>query len=180
MNQLNELLKDHQPFHSEFQMDHFITIRAGGTPWGMYRQALRELDSRKSALLEHYSKRQSLEMQKNTLDRTIADQEREFKHFYAQAVALKNDLGELTPERKAQLERETWLHRLKMKAAIELRTIGRVSEDTMETLLALPKVEREAVLEVAQSTWLENQDLQLPKPKELPQGDVKGLLNAGS
>lgn len=44
------LLKDHQLFHSQFQQDRFITIKNGKTPYGCYRQALRELHKRKNSI----------------------------------------------------------------------------------------------------------------------------------
>ncbi|MCP3980757.1 MAG: hypothetical protein GY716_15755 [bacterium] len=40
--------------HSTLQCRHFITTRAGGTNYGMYRQALRELSSRTNNLKEEY------------------------------------------------------------------------------------------------------------------------------
>lgn len=44
-------LADHRLYHSEFQIDHFITARGGDQhPWGMYVQCLRELHNRRSAL----------------------------------------------------------------------------------------------------------------------------------
>jgi len=46
MYKLTELLADVTPNHSIFQMDHFITKRTGGTAYGQYKQALRELQSR--------------------------------------------------------------------------------------------------------------------------------------
>ena len=46
MYKLTELLADVTPNHSVFQMDHFITKRTGGTAYGQYKQALRELQSR--------------------------------------------------------------------------------------------------------------------------------------
>ena len=45
-----EFLRDHQLYHSEFQMDHFITLRSGVTVYGCYKQALRELFKRQRGL----------------------------------------------------------------------------------------------------------------------------------
>lgn len=44
--EISLLLAEHNPFHSDFQLDLFITQRAGGTPWGQYTQALREFAQR--------------------------------------------------------------------------------------------------------------------------------------
>lgn len=50
MYSLQELLQDYQMFHSKFQQDNFITKRAGGTLYGQYKQALRELAGRVKGL----------------------------------------------------------------------------------------------------------------------------------
>ena len=49
---IDDLLLDHQEFHSDLQMDSFITLRAGGTLYGCYKQALRELSTRKIAVIQ--------------------------------------------------------------------------------------------------------------------------------
>ena len=49
---ISELLVDHQEFHSDLQMESFITLRAGGTLYGCYKQALRELSTRKIAAIQ--------------------------------------------------------------------------------------------------------------------------------
>ena len=44
---LELLLEDNRRGHSDFQLDRFITMRSGAyTPWGMYLQAVRELETR--------------------------------------------------------------------------------------------------------------------------------------
>lgn len=44
-------LADHRLYHSEFQIDHFVTARGGDNhPWGMYVQCLRELHNRRASL----------------------------------------------------------------------------------------------------------------------------------
>ena len=172
MKHLLKLLADHQMFHSDFQMDHMITARAGGTPYGQYKQALRELSKRYRGLKDLYSARELLavdldelaepappsatvfderrrkiklvqkRMEADTLDRTVKDTEREFRRFYAQAVALKAVVGDLTPERRAQLDREMWAHKFKCMAAVELMTAGRLGPGTLELLQATPKAWR--------------------------------------
>ena len=49
---LKELLNDHQTGMSQFQDDFFVTTRAGGTLYGQYKQALRELYKRFRGLRE--------------------------------------------------------------------------------------------------------------------------------
>ena len=60
---LRQLLFDHQHFHTELQMDSFITAKSGlGDPYGMYVQALRELSARHASLHEHYTKLSELKL----------------------------------------------------------------------------------------------------------------------
>ncbi len=48
---VDSILQDHQLYHSEFQIDHFVTARGGDHhPWGMYVQCLRELHARRTTL----------------------------------------------------------------------------------------------------------------------------------
>lgn len=61
----DELVQDHQLFHTEYQIDHFI-IGSAGTPYAQYQQALRELVKRYRGLkqLEVQLCRNRLERQK--------------------------------------------------------------------------------------------------------------------
>lgn len=62
IDNLKELLDDHQIYHSDFQMDNFITIRAGETQYGQYKQALRELFKRYRGLKEIYVAKELLQV----------------------------------------------------------------------------------------------------------------------
>lgn len=62
--EVETLLLDHEKYHSSFQIDHFITSKAGGTTYGMYRQALREMGKRYENL-----KRQYIEHKRANIDR---------------------------------------------------------------------------------------------------------------
>lgn len=140
-----EFFKDHQSCHSEFQMDHFITTKGGnGHPYGMYKQCLRQLHGRFCNLIKKYE----------TEERTLAlrDQEREFARFYTHAVHLKRThIGELTPERRAELDRDMWHHQHKVMLAIDLICHERASAGWVERLLCLPIDMRREALE-----WLED------------------------
>ena len=52
MENLKELLQDHQTGMSDFQDDYLVTARAGGTVYGQYKQSLRELYKRFRGLRE--------------------------------------------------------------------------------------------------------------------------------
>src|SRR5258708_31035595 len=117
---LNDLFADHQEFHSDLQMDAFITLRAGGTLYGCYKQALRELDARAMALIQRYEALRLLEIDIRELaasdpvdpwqaerdkirlatkrvtllkcEQVIVDTESEFRRFYCQAHSIREAL----------------------------------------------------------------------------------------
>lgn len=55
MNELKQLLKDHQVGMSEFQDLYFVTAKTGGTLYGQYLQALREVYKRFRGLRQQIS-----------------------------------------------------------------------------------------------------------------------------
>lgn len=119
---ITSILADHRHFHSEWQIDHAITIRAGGTLYGCYKQAVRELHKRWRGLRDCYRQRELLavdidemEQPRNSTghhadcrrrielcekrlglieaDGVIRDTEREFLRFLGQAIACRHALG---------------------------------------------------------------------------------------
>ena len=167
---LTMLLADYRSSHDEIQMDCFITAANGGTPYGMYCQALRELHKRLRGLRELYGDREikkldieeakassnadkramiglrRMELALEGLDETIRETEREFLHFYAQANGLKEIVGELTPERRRHLDIETWVHKIKAIAAMEYITMGRLTEKPLHLAQYLPLTIRQSLL----------------------------------
>lgn len=171
---LRELLSDHQIYHSDFQMDNFITIRAGETQYGQYKQALRELFKRYRGLKELYIGKELLQvdidelslkfcknvfeirrtninltkhrMDMDDLERNIEHTEREFKRFYAQANTLKKEIGELTPKKQNKLDQEMWIHKLKSMVAIDYITKGRIGENALTFIRSIPKEIRKPLL----------------------------------
>lgn len=123
MISLSDLFADHQEFHSDLQMDSFITLRSGGTLYGCFKQSLRELTTRKLALIQRYASRDRLSLdiqelqtdasrtcadatsRRNAIDlwekslmlvecdRVIDDTEREFIRFYQQAASIREALA---------------------------------------------------------------------------------------
>lgn len=179
-----ELLKDHEPGNSDYQDDRLVTIRAGGTVYGMYKQALRELYKRVRGLRELVADRDLLvldveeqeERAQGTgrearraqveaarmrarleeVERAIRSTEREAAVFYRQALALKARVGELTPERRYALEAELWEYRVREMAALDAASTGRLSAQTIEHINALPAASRETTLaEVRDGTVVE-------------------------
>lgn len=83
---VDDLLADHHYLHWSTQLDHFITVRAGGTPYGMFKQALRELDKRERGLNGLYADR----------DRLIVDiEELELRIHNAKAQCVATDASTL-------------------------------------------------------------------------------------
>lgn len=172
---LRDLFAAHRPFHSAHQIDHYIIAKSGGTPYGMFKQAVRELKSRWSGLCSQYIEREELRrngapcqccepdaehgclklaryrIQIDGLEGQIRDTEREFRRFYAHATKLKAHLGELTEERIEALEAEHWMHKLKQQAALDLLTAGRVQRDTLELLMALDPATRSPIMDLLSS-----------------------------
>lgn len=191
---LKELLKDHQLYHSSFQIDNFITVRAGETQFGQYKQTLRELFKRYRGLKELYVSRELLRvdieeleytnatgfvqrrndinltkyrMDIEDLERNISDTEREFSRFYAQADALKAQIGELTLEKRDQLDQEMWVHKLKTMVAVDYITKGRIGENALTFIRSIPKEIRKPLLsEIKDQTtlldWFDNFNIPLP------------------
>lgn len=167
------LLADHQPSHSDWQIDHFILSANGRTVYGRYKQALRELHKRFRGLKGLYAERallgldieemaeaqpaapESLAARRRTiqvaqkrmalddLEQSIADTEREFLRFYRHAAILKEQVGELTPGRRAELDRDMWLHQTKALAAADIMVQGALSQGTVNLLMAAPPQERQ-------------------------------------
>jgi hypothetical protein len=172
---ISELMVDHQEFHSDLQMDSFITQRNGGTLYGLYKQALRELATRIRALRDRYFGIELLELEiaehnkaDTTKDRILARQkrsvvpdamhtlqhtEREFVRFYGQCVAIREAMEAqgicfpLDPETRYKLDCEMWVHQLKCRAAISGYCGGRPDNITLELIQSLPPDMRKSVCE---------------------------------
>ena len=70
--------------------------------------------------------------------RNLAEREREFARFYAQAAALRDRIGPINDGRRAELEAEYWAYHARKRAALDLRASGRLDRSTLEMLWALP------------------------------------------
>ena len=176
---IDELLRDHQTGHSEFQDDYLITIKAGGDTYGQYKQALRELYRRDRGLkdmlcgieileidieelddakpsTEYVHRRNVVELKRKTMQledaqRVARDTERELNRFWHQACLLKAEIGELTDEKRKKLDRDMWLNKVKSMIAIDLVCHGRPSQSTYEFIGALPTNMKGEVLSAIQN-----------------------------
>lgn len=78
-------------------------------------------------------------MMKEESNRAIKDTYREFMRFYQQACLLKEKVGELTPERRRELELDMWIYKAKETAAWDMFQAGKPTQRTIEFISALPK-----------------------------------------
>lgn len=172
---VDELLQDHRALHSDLQIDAWILQQDNWTPWGRYQQALRELHGRRLAIetltrelalalldLEdirrarpwfgaNRRKRWSIRLEAQRcklrdLRATLAEHHRERERFHHAASTLKAEIGDLTPERREHLDRETWMMRIRHKAAIDVLCNGRIGPSIIGMIAALPPEMRERAI----------------------------------
>jgi hypothetical protein len=214
---LETLFADHQLHHSDLQLDYFITARSGGTPYGCYKQSLRELWKRFRGLSGMYAQRALLaeqvahletlktkqerkrrrllaakRLQMIELAKSIEDTEREFLRFYGQAAALKPVIGELTPELRAELDRDMWIHQLRCMVALDIISQGRMRRVTAELIQSLPvdarrellltcfgpgktEAERQRYIS-ANVDWFLEYSPEIPPPLEISREEARWLL----
>jgi hypothetical protein len=161
---VEKLLADFRPEHSEFQMENFII--GGGHPWGQYKQALRELSARHHAMVESgeqirklkdeiararrrwFNGRSVIEIEKrlDNAKRERKSKAREYLIFYRIARDLKRTLGEISPQRRRELEADMWLDKARRMAALDLISIGGLQRQTMEFIASFPREMRRAIL----------------------------------
>ena len=172
---IDELLLDHVPGHSIAQMDWFVTGANGITPYGCYRQALREIATRVDSILSDKLAEASAEVDaieaeaerhpfnrfararaairakqaRESIRRTAksrADRERELRRFVEKATALRKMLLPLTPDAVAIYEAEFWIERVSSFCAADLIATGELSRSTVATVSAMPPTARAEVL----------------------------------
>lgn len=154
------LLSDFRSEHSEFQLMNFVIPGAGGV-WEKYRQALRELNARHRKIKDEISDIISLKNEitktekkrprffynskikilKTKLESTIEAHKprmREYCTIYGAAIKLKRKLGEITPQKRRELEAEMWVEKARRMAAIDLISIGGLQRSTVEFITSFP------------------------------------------
>lgn len=180
---IKQFLDDHYTGHSQFQDDYLITVRAGSTIYGQYKQALREWYGRYHGLrdalcnkekhdieieqleynigrMEGFEKRlaevelKRKRIQTEEMDRSIADTKREFVRFYQQCKYLKGKVGELTEEARNKYEDEMWSENILQMAAVDMATTGVLQRNTIDFLSAMPPRVKEPLLERIKSKTL--------------------------
>ena len=155
MLKLNDLLNDIQSGHDDTQIESFMIIKNGGTPWGCYKQALRELSSRVKTLQSSWVGLQKLnrkldnpvdELEKLELDLELAGVyehvntvKRETAKIYMIACSLKQVIGDLDTEKIKALNEEFWVHKIKVNCVQDLLDNGKLSSSTRSLIQSLSK-----------------------------------------
>ncbi len=88
-------------------------------------------------------------MERESIVQGIADTQREATEFEQIVRELKEQLGELTEEQRDQLDVETWIQKIALRAAMEHRTPSGISYNTREILAMADPEWRERVLAIA-------------------------------
>lgn len=165
---LQELFKDNTSCHSGFQIDNFILHSNGGTLYGQYKQSLRELFNRCTAVAdlikdieiheieteemrEELSKTSSGYTQRRLTaeinhkdfylsfkNKRLEETLGELSRFYCHAVFMKEKLGDISVEKRDRLERELWLYRVKEMIALDVLATSRPSKPVLEIIKSLP------------------------------------------
>jgi len=166
LNNIDELLKnDLENRHSNFQISNFI-IGKQGDPWAQYKQCLIEIKGRldnleklkedaeilkikmeekrfyfptKNNVIKKRLRKRRADRQLQNILSDIIGTEREMEAFINLAKKLKEEIGELTEEKRYQLETKSWAAKGLKMAAIDILASGRISNQTYDFLFALPK-----------------------------------------
>jgi hypothetical protein len=107
--------------HSKYQIQNFIIKLHGKTPYGMFKQCLREMRTR------------FLKLDNPNI---LA----EFEIFYSIAVYTYNKIRPLDQSKIDELESEFWELVFREKACLELMTTGRISQQTLETIMYMDEL----------------------------------------
>jgi hypothetical protein len=156
---VEKLFLDFHPEHSEFQIENFIIGGQGGT-WAQYRQVLRELGGRhegvKAFRSEIICKKKEVETERRKwfknrrkIERLLKEIEsskasfkpkaREYFTLCRLATNLKRKIGEITPQKRRELEAEMWVEKARRMAAIDLISIGGLHRSTVEFITSFPR-----------------------------------------
>jgi hypothetical protein len=119
-------------------------------------------------------KRKIMQMEEG--ERVLKDTKREFINFYKQASYFKDQLGDLTPERKQQLDEEYWEYNLKETIVIDFIANGRLRNTTYEMLQSVPedmklRVMKEIIDKEKLIQWFETRP-QIMIPEKFPEVQV--------
>ena len=132
---LDDLFEDCQKWHSNYQIDHFV-LGSHATPWGTYKQCLRELRTRVVSLRTEVIERAQLAIDVDELESTARAHDEYTSEFDKKRAALDADLKWIQLNEKdyalhhrAREIRRFWAHASVLKAHL-----GNLSEEDREAL----------------------------------------------
>lgn len=193
---IQNLLKDHSPGHDEIQIDSFMVIQNGGTIWGCYKQALRELATRVKSLrtlwirsermnckvleTSDYLDRLEAEVELADLYENLTSLKKEAARIYLIADSLKSKIGDLTPEKVRELDEELWEHKIKSFIAQDLIDTGKISPKTREIVRALQAGLKERILAACHDSqalvdWYTDYEVEFPQIATIPDSVLKEI-----
>lgn len=176
MNEINVLLKDIEKRHSDFQIENFI-IRKQGDLWAQYKQCLREISGRNESIENEELKVKNEKINRDRIKKSlryklwrflnrkkivgdglpperskeqaenVKNLKAELKCFLKIARKLKEQIGELTDGRRDELESASWRAKGLKLAAIDILSVGRISNQTLDFILSLSKENQIIVFE---------------------------------
>ncbi len=174
INEIEKLLEDLIPHHSDFQIDNFI-IGKQGDSWSRYKQALMELAARVESIeelritieidkiaLKKLKKRWCWRQDSRNLRRLevlrvecrikqslskMSHSEAEMRRFLGIAKNLKAILGDIDSKKRRVLEAESWANKAKRMARIDLMSVGYVQRQTIEFVMSLPDEMQQPVIQ---------------------------------
>lgn len=177
------VLDDYCPFHSRFQIQFLILKRNGGTIWGCYQQALREIAARWTSLqTQNSSSLTFIENQRTDTTQFVLQlsnhvrQEflRELAYLMGCAIVLKDAIGHLSEGRRNELDFDLWTYRTRLAVCRDLITYGHPRIDTLELLHVVPKSISEDLVKALSCPngretllqWYFSHEVNLPFPPE--------------
>ena len=199
MLKIQELLKDCFTGHDDTQISSFMIIKNGGTTWGCYRQALRELSSRvktlqaswigvqklhrKSENLEDDLEKLELQMELAGVYEHVETVKREAAKIYTIACSLKQIIGDLDAERIKILNEELWVHKIKIHAVQDILDNGKLSAETRSLIQSLSKplkkIIHEAIADPQQLVdWFIGYDAGVPEIEDASEEALKEISYA--
>jgi hypothetical protein len=183
MISLKELLDDHQVGMSKFQDNYFVTQKAGGTLYGQYKQALRELFSRFNILREDFF---AYEIEKVELSRLQNDLENgKITNYYDKQI---NEL-ELKKRKLGLYEKERFLEETKReffnfyRQAVHLREklgdLNQERKDELDRDMYIWKVKANAAMDYLMHNRLTRETLSMVMsfPKDIKNQLIEELKN---
>ena len=131
---LKELLDDHQLFHSKFQQDQLITTKGVGTPYGQYKQSLRELYKRVRGYREDVANRDQLIVDIDELEWELENSELDQFEARRKEIELKRKIALLEESERLVKETAREGKRFYQQAVALKNMIGELTSEKREKL----------------------------------------------